>query len=90
MSRGAVPHGPLAAPPRPIQPRGLGSIMPPAQQPILWAAPVRKPVCVQSSFVAPLRSPHSMPSLSSAQHMAGAPMKSPAASTTPLFALNFT
>ena len=35
ISMGAVPQGPEAPPPMAIQPRGVGSIMPPAQQAIL-------------------------------------------------------
>ena len=44
------------------------------QTPILWPAPLRAAALVQSSAVEPLRSAHSMPSLSRAQHILGSPM----------------
>ena len=87
ISMGAVPQGPEAPPPMAIQPRGVGSIMPPAQQAILWPWPLRVPAEAQLSAVAPLRSAHSMPSFSRAQHISGLPMKSPAHRMTPLLQL---
>ena len=84
-----APQGPLGPAFLPMQPRGVASIMAPAQHIILWPLPSRVVMASQSSGVMSLRSAHSMYSFSRLQHIWGLPLKSPAATTTPLLARNF-
>ena len=74
ISMGAVPQGPEAPPPMAIQPRGVGSIMPPAQHIIFRLEPSRPPMKEKKSFFRPpSRSLRSMYSFIRAQHMSALP-----------------